>query len=1070
MTVPTLPTVHAQEPLEPPHGPHPPDAGPAAASIPAMSGGLITLFLQHRLAANLLVLLMLLGGGMALLQLNTQFFPSFGLDIITVRVVWSGASAEDIERGITDPLEQELRTVDGLRTMTSTSALGVSAITLEFAAGTDLALALEQVKDRVSLQRNLPETAETPVVTRIVRYEPVARLLITGPEDPTELRNLGRRFERELLARGIARIEFTGMAREELAIAVPYAHLYAAEITLTEIAQRIQQLSRDMPAGSAGQADTARQLRSLDQQREVEGFAGLPLRADPERGLLTLGEIATLQRQSRDGEIVVTVAGKPALEMQLLRAESGDSLTSARILGRWLAEVRPTLPPGVRIETIDAFWELLLERILLLLKNGAGGLLLVLGILFLFLNRQIALRVAFGIPIAFTAALIVLWVVGGSINMISLFGFIMSLGIIVDNAIVVSEHAYTLHQRGQTPLQAAGNGARRMLAPVISASLTTVAAFVPLMLVGGIIGNILFDIPLVVICVILATLLIAFLILPAHLHRVLADLAPPPPGSLRARFDHGFERFRNGGFRRVVALAVDHAAITLALSVAALILAVGLAASGRIGFTFFPSPEGTVVNAGVNFVSGTPPERVHAFLLSVEQALYDAEASFGEHLVHSAVVRQGTGADSGSGGAPRGDQFGSLQVELVSPEQRSITNQAFIRAWEERIPQVAGVETFNISERAGGPPGRDLDIRLTGEDPVQLKAAAIELAELFADFAGTYAINDDTPFGREQLIWRLRPEGLALGLTTESVGAQLRDAFAGQRAQIFQDGLDEIEVRVRLPDTERHYSETLERLQLRLPQGELVPLTTVVAIDSRQGFETLRHANGRLAIQVSAEVDRGVNNAARIRAALEAGPLDALARQYGVQYSFEGRAADQAETFADMRMGLLIALGLIYLTLAWVFASWGWPFIVMSIIPFGILGAFVGHWLLGVELTILSMFGLFGLTGIVVNNSIILVSFYQSLREEGLILRDAIIEASCQRLRAVILTSATTIAGLVPLLFERSLQAQFLIPMAISLVFGLGVATVLVLLVIPALLRIYEQRFDRGALHARVVV
>lgn len=1026
--------------------------------------GLIGLFLYHRLAANLLVALMVLGGAFALTKLNTQFFPTFELDFVQVRVVWTGASAEDVERGITDPLEQDLRTVDGIRNMTSTSALGVASITLEFEAGTDMTLALEQVKDRVDQQRNLPEAAETPVVTRIVRYEPVARLLISGLENIQDLRILGRQFERELLDRGIARVEFSGLPEDEMAIQVPTLSLYATDLTLGDIAQRIEGLSRDIPAGSAGRADTARQLRSLDQRRDISAFEELPLRADPELGLLRLGQIADIERRPRDGQVSVSVGGRPALEMQLLRTESGDSLEAARILEEWLQDVRPILPPGVSVEMIDAFWELLFERITLLLKNGAGGLLLVLGILFLFLNRHVAVRVALGIPIAFTAALIVLWLVGGTINMISLFGFIMSLGIIVDNAIVVSEHAYTLHQKGEGPAEAAGNSARRMFAPVISASLTTVAAFLPLMLIGGIIGNILFDIPLVVICVILATLVIAFLILPSHLKGVLSRLEPPPEGSLRARFDNGFERLRYGPFKRLVARAVDHADITLALAVGTLILAVGLAASGRIGFTFFPAPEGTVLNAGVNFVAGTPPERVADFLAATEEALYDAERALGGGLVQAAVVRRGLGIDPGDGNAPRGEQFGNIQVELVSPEARTVTNREIIRAWEDRVRQTAGIENFNISERAAGPPGRDLDIRLTGDDPDRLKAAALDLAEIFDDFAGTYAINDDTPFGREQLIYSLRPEGLALGLTTESVGAQLRDAFDGRLAQIFQDGLEEVEVRVRLPDWERHHTETLDRLSIRLPSGALAPLDSVVEIQSRQGFETLRHADTRLAIHVSSEVDRSVNNAARIREALEDGPLEELAQRHGVDYSFEGRAADQAETFADMRVGLVLALGLMYLTLAWVFASWGWPLIVMAIIPFGILGAFIGHWLMGVELTILSMFGLFGLTGIVVNNSIILVSFYQGLRDEGLALREAIIEASCQRLRAVILTSATTIAGLTPLLFEQSLQAQFLIPMAISIVFGLGVATLLVLLVIPALLHLYEGRFDRGAL------
>jgi multidrug efflux pump subunit AcrB len=1024
--------------------------------------GIIYLFLCHRVAANLLVVLMLLSGAWALKELNTQFFPNFALDFVSVRVVWTGASAEDVETGIVTPLEQELRTVDGLRNMTSTSALGVGSITMEFESGTDMSLATDQVKDLVAQQRNLPEAAEEPVVTRVIRYEPIARLLVTGPADMRQLRPLARDFEQQLLDRGIARIDFKGLPEEEMAIQVPMARSLELGMSLDQIGDRVASLSRDLPAGMVGRDDTARQLRSLEQRREEMAFARLPLRSDAEGGLIRLGDVAEIERRARDNQVTVRYHGHPAVEMQLQRTETADALASSAILQDWLVEVTPTLPPGVELHVYDQFWELIHERIMLLLKNGIGGLVLVLAILFLFLNGRLALRVALGIPVAFTAAFLVLWLLGGSINMISLFGFIMSLGIIVDNAIVVSEHAYTQYQRGMTPTQAAERGARRMLAPVISASLTTVAAFLPLMLIGGVIGNILFDIPLVVVCVILATLVISFLILPAHLKNSMEKVRPPREGSFRARFDARFDHFREHSFRRMVQGAVGHSGITLAGAVAVLILAFGLMAGGRIGFTFFPSPEGTVVNAGANFVAGTPPQRVEAFLEHVEEALFDAEAALGGGLVRNVVVRLGTGVELGGGAqAPTGDQFGAILVELVSPDRRDVRNTQLIHAWQERVREPAGIEVFSITERQAGPPGRDVDVRLTGTDPDLLKAAALELAEAMNDYPGVFAVEDDMPFGREQLIYRLRPEGLSLGLTTDSLGRQLRAAFDGRLAQIYQDGLEEVEVRVVLPDSERHRTATLERFALVLLDGGIAPLDTVAELLPRQGFETLRHADGRLAVSVSCEVDRTRNNAARIRDQLARDVLPDLAGRYGVEYSFEGRAADQAETLGDMRAGLLFALAMIYLVLAWVFGSYGWPLVVMAIIPFGVLGALVGHWLMGLELTILSLFGLFGLTGIVVNNSIILVSFYQSLREEGLRREAAIVEASCQRLRAVLLTSFTTIAGLTPLLFERSVQAQFLIPMAVSIVFGLGVATVLVLMVIPALLAVHERTADR---------
>ncbi|AHK79201.1 acriflavin resistance protein [Ectothiorhodospira haloalkaliphila] len=1026
------------------------------------SRGVIGFFLRHPVAANLLVVLMLLSGSWALLKLNTQFFPTFALDFVTVQVTWTGASAEDVQQGITIPLEQELRTVDGLRNLTSTSSLGVAAITLEFESGTDMTLATDQVKDRVAQQRNLPDAAETPVVTRVIRYEPIARLLITGPDDLRELRPMVRDLERQLLDAGIARVEFTGLPEEQMAIQVPTAQLLDLGMSLNQVGERVDDLSRDLPAGIVGRDDTARQLRSLEQGREAMDFARLPLRSETEGGLILLGDVAEIERRPRDNQTFIRYQGKPAVELALQRTEQDDALEAAAVIQDWLAEVEPTLPPDVDIHVYDQFYEPLMERIGLLLKNGAGGLLLVLGILFLFLNGRLALRVALSIPVSFTAAFLALWALGGSINMISLFGFIMSLGIIVDNAIVVSEHAYTQYQRGMKADQAAERGARRMLAPVISASLTTVAAFLPLMLIGGIIGNILFDIPLVVICVILATLLISFLVLPYHLKNSLEKVQPPRPGSFRAGFDQRFEAFRQGPFRRLVTGSVNNAGLTLAGGVAVLILAVGLLAGGRLGFTFFPSPEGTVINASAHFVAGTPPQRVDGFLKHLEEELYATEEALGGDLVRNVVVRAGKGVEGGGADqAPSGDQFGSILVELISPDQREVRNTQFIREWQSRIREPAGMEMFSITERQAGPPGRDVDVRLTGDDPDRVKAAGLDLAETLNDFPGVFAVEDNMPFGREQLIYRLTPEGLAQGLTTESLGQQLRAAFDGHLAQIYQEGLEEIEVRVLLPDNERHHTVTLDRFAVILPDGGMAPLDTVAQLSPRQGFETLRRAETRLAIAVSAEVDRSVNNAGRIREQLAEDVLPELTQRHGVEWSFEGRAADQADTLGDMRTGLIFALALIYLTLAWVFGSYGWPLVVMAIIPFGLLGALVGHWVLGMELTILSLFGLFGLTGIVVNNSIILVSFYQSLRGEGLAQDEAIIEASCQRLRAVVLTSFTTIAGLMPLLFERSVQAQFLVPMAVSIVFGLAFATVLVLLVIPALLAIHERLASR---------
>lgn len=1032
--------------------------------------GLVSLFARHRVAANLLMALMVLAGTWALSNLNTQFFPSFELDVITVRVIWTGASAEDIERGITAPLEDELRNLDNLHEITSTSATGVASITLEYDEGTDMDNALEKVNSAIDRIRNLPDEAEEPEVSRLVRYEPIARLLLAGLNDRDELRHLANRMRNELLSAGISKIDIAGLPQEELAIQISTEKLHELGLGLEQVAAQIRQQSRDLPAGSLGRNDIARQLRSIEQRRDVMGFENLTVLSDESGKHLAVKDIATVERRPREEQESLRVDGKPAVELQLFRSESNDSLGSARILDDWLTKTRPTLPPTISLIVYDEKWIHIKERITLLLTNGGGGLLLVIGILLLFLNNRVAFWVTLGIPVSFMAALAVLYLTGGSINMISLFGLIMALGIIVDDAIVVGEDALTHYEAGEPAIAAVEGGAYRMLAPVLSSSLTTVAAFLPLMIVGGTIGNIMGDIPLIVICVILASLIECFFVLPGHLRVAFANM--PQTGhhlrqsAFRQSFEQRFNHFRNHSFRRVVTWSVTHRGITLAGAMGILILAFGLVAGGRIGFTFFPNVEGRLLYATVAFTAGTPPERVDEFLAHLQQTLNETEQELGGDLVTTAVSHHGSGQTAGGGAKRTGSQHGTLLVELRSSEERSIDNKTFIAHWEKRIKIAPGVETFTLAEQRAGHPGRDIDLRLVGNDAIQLKLAAAELIEALKTIPGVSAVEDDLPWGQEQFIYRLTATGKALGLDVDAVGRRLRAAFDGYLTQLYLDGDDEIEVRVMLPDEERHRLSSLDTFLIQLTDGSSIPLATVAELTSRRGFDALRHTAGRLAVSITADVDRAANNSNRILDNLKSDTLPDLHARYGVDTLFEGRAQDQAETMTDLRRGALYAFILMYITLAWVFASYGKPLVVMTIIPFGLVGAIIGHWALGVDLTVLSLFGFFGLSGIVVNDSIILVTFYQKLRGAGRATNDAIVEAACQRLRAVLLTSLTTIAGLTPLLFETSLQAQFLIPMAVTICFGLAFSTVLVLIVIPALLSLLDSL--RTGLSARL--
>ncbi len=1022
---------------------------------------LIRLFLRHRVAANLLMSVMILSGVWALLQLNTQFLPNFKLHVITVRVVWPGANAEDVEHSVTTPLEQELQNLDHLKKMTSVSRLGNSLVTLEFKQGTDMAYALEQVRDRVSQVRDLPTDAEQPIVQRQIRYENVAKLFVTIKGGGLqELRPLIYRMERELLDRGIAKVKITGLPEQEIAIQVPAAKLAELHLSLAQIARRVAQLSDDIPAGEVGRGDVKRQLRSLDQRRTVSGFERLPLFTDSEGQVLRLGDIATITRRPQERQVSIYYQGQPAVELSLLRTETASTLKSARILQEWLNEIRPQLGPHVRIHIFDESWQYIKQRINLLLKNGAGGFILILIILFLFLNGRVAFWVAVGIPVSFMAALAALYLFDGSINMVSLFALIMTLGIIVDDTIVVGEESLTQLTHGHDPLYACEVGAKKMMMPVLASSLTTVCAFLPLFLITGIMGTILSAIPLMAICVIIASLFEAFLVLPSHLYHGFKQHKQIVPHKLRAYLDERFVHFREHQFRPFATQAIKHHWLTLSIAAAISFMTFGLVLGGHLNFTFFPSPEAATLHANVTFNASTPPAKSHVFMMQLEKALEKTDKQLSEKakpIVQTAAIYTNmTHTDD-----HKGEAYSSMLVELSQPDMRKVTNREFIENWRKNIALSPDVANFSIIATRAGPPGRDLAVRLSGDNIVRLKQASEALQLVLRKYQGVSDIEDDLPYGEEQLIYQLSPEGKTLGLSVEQVGRQLHAAFNGEIAQVFHESHEEIEVRVTLPDAERYSLNTLEQLPIVLPSGNTIPLDTVVELRARQGFDAPRHTNTKLTALVTAEVDNKVTNANKIIANLSEKALPELIRKYNVKVNFEGRAEEQEETLRDMRYGIFIAFALIYIILAWVFASYGWPLLVMVAVPLGLTGAILGHWVLGLDLTVLSLFGFFGLSGIVINDSIILLSRYKLLREmTSLSVDEAIIEAACQRLRAVLLTSITTIAGLLPLLFETSRQAQFLIPMAVSITFGLAFATFLILLVIPALLAIYERRVD----------
>jgi len=1034
---------------------------PGQPNIPAddddagWTGGPIALFAKHRNAANLLLVMMVVAGIYALAKLNTQFLPDFGIDVVTVRVEWPGATAGDVDNNLVQAIEPEIRFINGVKRVRSSAFEGLTSIVIEFEAGSDMQSGLSDVESAISRIRTLPEDSKTPEISRIVRHETIMRVVLSGPYPESSLNAVAKRLRNGLLERGVDKVDLFGARDEEIIVEVPSATLRRLDLTLANIASQIRETSQDLPSGDIGNG--RRQIRSLGLLTTARGIDGVEIKALADGRKVYLRDIARVTEGYDDDSATARRQGRRAVELNIQRSIDSDALILARLANTYLDEIAGTLPSNLVLEKFEFATDLLQDRIDLLVRNGAGGLIIVIVVLMIFLKGRVAFWVMVGIPASIFATFGAMLAMGQSINMISLFGLIMVIGIIVDDAIVVGEHAETRSRLGLSPLDAAISGAQRMAIPVMCAALTSICAFLPLFVISGIIGQIIVAIPMVVVAVLIASLIECFFVLPAHLRGALSHGKKDkvgPFGRFRARFDRRFEAFRDGPFRRFVTICIVWRYATLAMAFGLLLLAVGMVAGGRVGFNFFPTPEADKVLANIQMVSGTPRAETQAMLDELDRALVATASAFegtDNDLVRMALAKVGSAVGRGPGrNAAPSDSIGGMEVELRTADKRDIRTGAFIAAWRKEIRSRAGLETLTIQPAIGGPPGKDVDIRLIGKNIADLKRAAEEVKLLLSRYPGISAIDDDLPYGKLETILEVTQRGRALDFATETVGRQVRNSIEGAVAKRFARGDEEVTIRVRLPKSELD-TDVLERLYLRGPTGAEVPLTEIASARTNQSFARINREDGRRQVAVTGKLNSGITTTQVVLDAVQRDGLWKIAERHGLDVAFKGKTEEQQETFADMRIGAMVGLAGIYIILAWAFASYVRPFVVMAIIPMGFVGAVVGHYLLGYNLTILSMMALIGLSGIVVNNSIILVTTIER-RWKSQELYEAIVDGSCDRLRAIILTSATTIGGLTPLMFERSLQAQFLIPMALTLVFGLACATLLVLLVVPSLI------------------
>ena len=1021
--------------------------------------GILSHFARHRTLANLLMVLMLVAGLSAATQIRSQFFPDNVVGQVVVTVAWSGAGPEEVDRAIVQVLEPSFLAVEGVAETASRSREGMAVITVTFESGWDMGRGTEDIQAAVDSVRTLPAEADSPNVRRGGWRDRVTDVVISGPLPVEQLAQLADEFTARLFQAGITRTTIQGIAASETVIEVPTTALMRHDVTLRQIADAIAAEVQANPAGDV--AGGASRVRTGTERRSPDQIAAIVLRRTPDGTLLTIGDVARIERLGPDRLQAFFVGDRPAITVRVDRSETGDAIDMQATVQAVADTMQLTLPQGATVELIRTRAEAITDRLNLLLDNGLMGLALVLGLLFLFLNARTALWVAAGIPVAMAAAVAVMYLGGQSINMMSLFALIIMLGVVVDDAIVVGEHAdYRARHYGESPIEAAENAAFRMVSPVFASTLTTVIAFGGLFAISGDFGTMVAAIPFTVIAVLVASLVECFLILPNHMAHALASQAKERWFDWPSRqFNHGFRWLRERLFRPLMALVVRARYPVLALAVLALASQAALFLSGEVKWRFFNPPEQGSITGNFTMVNGAARSDSLEFMRELQRATGVVAARYeAEHGLNPVTFAMGqVGGNSGRQlpGAEVKDEdlLGAIAIELIDPDLRPYSSFEFLAAIEEEIRRHPRLEELSFRGFRFGPSGDSLSVRLTGAEAPVLKAAAEALKSALAVMPGISALEDNLSYDKTELVLTLTPQGEALGFAVDTLARALRERLNGIEAASYPDGPRSAEIRVQLPESELT-ADFLDRSYLRAPSGAWLPLADVVSVAVREGFATVRRENGLRVVTVTGDVSEDdPAQAAEVQRALAEDILPRIAAEYGVGHVQSGLAEQEGDFLSDALLGLILCLTGIYLCLVWIFGSWTRPVVVMSVIPFGLVGAVFGHWVWDMPLSMFSIVGLIGMSGIIINDSIVLISAIDEHAQTKPLHR-AIIDGAADRFRAVTLTTLTTVLGLAPLLYENSSQALFLKPTVITLAFGLAFGMVLVLLVVPAVMAV----------------
>ena len=1019
-----------------------------ADSTDAELRGPLAWFARNPVAANLLMIAIVATGLVVAQSIRQEVIPLFALDEVEIEMEYRGASPEEVERSIIQPIEAEIRGMEIIRRVEAVAGEGRAKVTVELVPGSDRNRGLQEVTAAVQRVSTFPDEAEPPLIALGTgRRRGVMRVAIYGDVDERTLVDFARQIEEGLLADPkISLVDYRGLRRPEIQVEIPQATMRSLQLTLGAVAKTIDESARDVPAGTIRARGGDVLLKTTERRDFASQFGDLPVLSTPDGTQIRLADIAEIRDGFEESEREAYFDGKRAVDMSVYSSETQSPLEVARAVRRFLERERENLPPSMGIKmTLDRSVSYH-ERLSLLLTNGTIGLLLVLVALGLFLELRVAFWTAAGIPVSILGSIALLPWMDASINMLSLFGFIVTLGIVVDDAVVVGEDIFYKRSQGMTRLRAAVVGVRQMSVPVVFAVSTNIIAFLPLLFIPGETGEFFRVIPAIVIAVFTVSLIECLFILPAHLAHTRSEqeglwsVFQRWQGRLRIRLDGAIDRL----YRPMLQFAVTRRVLTITAFTVGLGIVVAYVWSGRIDFAFRPSIETYFVQAEIEMPSGTPVTRTRKVAFEVERAARRTLEKNGEKDIFVGVFTTI---------AERSSSEAEVSVILVPQSRRKITSERFANLWREEIGEIPDIDSLFFDYLFGPGGSAEIQIELSHPDVETLRQAATDVAGRLDRFPGVEDIRRGFGRAMPQLNFQVKPAGQSLGVTAQELGEQIRHAFYGAEALRQPRGRDEVRVMVKLPEEDRRSMSGLEELLILVPGGGEIPLGEAAEIVRTAGPVRIERVDGSRVIDVTANVIPGVNNGNRILSTFEREDVPELFRKYpGLRYTFEGEQREQRESIDRLTTGLVAAILAIYAIMASLLRSYVQAVLVLLTIPWGLAGAVVGHVLMGFDLSMFSVFGMIALCGMVVNGAFVLVSTRNRYVGEGMVSSEATVRAAERRFRPILLTAITTFLGLGPMIFETSIQALFLVPMAISLGIGTLVSAVFVLLFIPAVL------------------